>query len=294
MTQKGILQTAQEQLATDLNCSPEDLMNEKDTFVFTEVKNNPGRRPFPRDERHFEMATMGRAIVITATPDILHIIKPMLDGKSRDEAFAMPFVYSHTLAYLPDLKSLKPITPPEGFEYEMVEQDGIPVLYAAKGFENAIQYDTNRPRPDTLVWLAKKDGKIVGMSGASIDCAKMWQVGIDILPGYRNNNLAAYLVTQLTLEILNRGYVPYYCTSVSNVASQRVAHRSGYAPAWACAFKGIEAQFDLNDGAFTKGALPSRQASAHPILKVRLNCVDFCGNARKYRRSLPIRQARRC
>jgi len=238
MTQKDILQIVQKQLAIDLNCSPNDLMNTKDNFIFTEVKNNPGRRPFPRGERHFEMATMGRATVISATPDILEVVKPMLEDKNRDEGFSMPFVYGHTLAYVPDLKVIKSITPSEGFEFQMVEQEKIPALYTHKGFNNAIGYEINRPRPDVLVWLAKKDGVIVGMTGASADCAKMWQVGIDVLPEYRSRNLAAYLVTQLTFEILNRGYVPYYCTGVSNIASQRVAHRSGYTPVWACAYKG--------------------------------------------------------
>ena len=66
----------------------------------------------------------------------------------------------------------------------------------------------------------------------------MWQIGMDILPEYRNNGLAAYLVNWLTLEILNREVVPYYGTASSNIASQRVAHRAGYLPAWMCAYHG--------------------------------------------------------
>jgi len=69
-----------------------------------------------------------------------------------------------------------------------------------------------------LVALAKANGCIVGMAGVSNDCAKMWQVGMDVLPEYRNRGLAAYLVNRLTLEILNRGYIPYYGTSHSNIA----------------------------------------------------------------------------
>jgi len=76
------------------------------------------------------------------------------------------------------------------------------------------------------------------MAGASKDCAMMWQVGMDVLPNYRNYGLAAYLVNWLTLDILKRGYVPYYGTAVSNIASQCVAHRAGYSPAWVCAYKG--------------------------------------------------------
>lgn len=239
MTQQEILKIVQLQLATDLNCTPDNLGGEKDSFVFTTAKENPGRRPFPRSEQHFEMLSMGKSIVVTATSDILNIVKPMLDGKSRDEAFSMPFVYGHSLYYLPDLEHIKPLSSPDGFDYEMVERNDIPALYQFKGFHNAVQYDINHPRPDVLVTLAKSDGRIVGMAGASDDCAKMWQVGMDVLPEYRSHGLAAYLVNWLMLEILNRGYVPYYGTASSNIASQRVAHRAGYYPAWVCAYKGI-------------------------------------------------------
>jgi len=93
--------------------------------------------------------------------------------------------------------------------------------------------------------LAKKDGRIIGMAGASSDCAKMWQVGMDVIPEYRNRGLAVYLVNWLALEILNRGYVPYYGTSHSNIASQRVAHRAGYYPAWICSYKGDFAGYEF-------------------------------------------------
>jgi ribosomal protein S18 acetylase RimI-like enzyme len=86
----------QSQLATDLNCTPGDLSGEKDSFIFTEARDNPGRRPFPRSEQHFEMLSMGKSIVVSASLDILDTVKPLLYGKDRDEAFSMPFVYGHT------------------------------------------------------------------------------------------------------------------------------------------------------------------------------------------------------
>ena len=238
MTMHEMLCIVQSQLATDLNCTPGDLNGEKDSFIFTEARDNPGRRPFPRSEQHFEMLSMGKSIVVSASPDILDIVKPLLYGKDRDEAFSMSFVYGHSLYYLPDLAQIKLFDFPDGFVYEMVEQYDILALYQYEGFRNAIQYNENHPRPDVLAALAKKDGHIVGMAGASNDCAMMWQIGMDVLPEHRNYGLAAYLVNRLTLEILNRGYVPYYGTASSNIASQRVAHRAGYYPAWVCAYKG--------------------------------------------------------
>ena len=246
MTMHEIMNIVQSQLATDLNCTSSDLNVEKDSVFFTEARDNPGRRPFPRYKQHFEMLSMGKTMVVSASPDILEIVEPLLNGKDRDEAFSMPFVYGQSLYYLPDLAQIKPLTSPDGFTYEMVEQDDIPVLYQNEGFRNAVQYDVNHPRPDILVTLAEKDGIIVGMAGASNDCAMMWQVGMDVLPENRYFGLAAYLVNWLTLEILNRGYVPYYGTSSTNIAFQRVAHRAGYYPAWVCAYKGRFDGLDLS------------------------------------------------
>jgi len=237
MTKQEISSVVMAQLATDLNCRFEDLNGEKDSYVFTIAQENPGRRPFPRGDKHFEMLSMGNTIVVSATPEILAFVKPQFEGKSRDEAFSMPFVYGHTLYYLPETEQYPELAPPDGFTYELVEKKDIPQLYQFEGFRNAIVYDVNHPRPDVLVTLAKKNGRIVGMAGASNDCAGMWQVGIDVLAGNRSNGLAAYLVNSLTVEIVKRGYVPYYGTASSNIASQRVAHRAGYYPAWVCAYK---------------------------------------------------------
>ena len=118
-------------------------------------------------------------------------------------------------------------------------------MYQFEGFHGALGYDLNHLRPDVLVTLAKKDNHIVGMAGASNDCAKMWQVGIDIISDYRKHGLAAYLVNRLTIEILDRGYIPYYGTTTSNIASQRVAGRSGYFLAWVCSYKGIFDGYEL-------------------------------------------------
>ena len=245
MTKHEMMSIVQSQLAIDLNCTTDDLNGEKDSLIFSEIRNNPGRRPLPRGEQHFEMLSMGKAIVISATPVILNLVKPLLIGKERDEAFEMPFVYGHSLFYLPDLDLINPLAAPTGFSYDMVEADDIPALYQFEGFHHAIQYDSNHPRPDVLVTLAKKDGKIAGIAGASFDCAKMWQIGMDVLPEYRNKGIAVYLVNWLTLEIMKRGMVPYYGTASSNIASQRVAHRAGYYPAWMCAYKGKFDGFEL-------------------------------------------------
>ena len=192
------------------------------------------------------MLSMGRSIIVSATPDILGLVRPLLEGKDRDEAFSMSFVYAHSLYYLPDLAQLAPLATPDSFAYALVERVDIPALYQHEGFHNALGYDVNHPRPDVLAVTAARDGRIVGVAGASADCAQMWQVGMDVLPECRHQGVAAYLVNWLTLEILERGFVPYYGTTSSNIASQRVAHRAGYRPAWISVYKGRFESFDCS------------------------------------------------
>ncbi len=244
MTQKEMLHIVQSQLAVDLNCTLEDLNGKKDSIIFVEAKDNPGRRPFPRKERHFDILSMGKSIVVSATEERLSIAKSQMQGKDRDCIFSLPLIRGHSLHFLPDLKIIKPMSPPENFQFEVVEQDEVINLLEFEEFNNALIYDPNRPYRTVIVMLAKKAGKIIGMAGACNHCAKMLSIGIDVLPEYRHFGLAAYLVNSLTFEILKRDYVPYYGTISSNIASQRVAHRAGYYPAWVsdwrCNFEELE------------------------------------------------------
>ncbi|MDR1019167.1 MAG: GNAT family N-acetyltransferase [Synergistaceae bacterium] len=237
LSDKDIRSAVRSQLATDLNCSPGDF--DSDGFVFSEAKENPGRRPFPRGERHFEMVTTGSAVVVSATPDILPYLRGQLIGKNRDDAFSMPFVYGTGVCFLPDNPC--PLPTPDGIEITVLERDHILKLYGLyqrTDFPNAIQHDAAHPRPDVLATLATVDGKTAGMAGASADCETLWQIGIDVRPEYRDRNIAAALTNRLAIEILERGKIPYYGTALSNIASQRVAHRAGFKPAWACAYRG--------------------------------------------------------
>lgn len=232
MTKHEMLRIVQNQLAIDLNCTVDDINGEKDSFVFVEAKDNPGRRPFLRREQYFEMLTMGKAIIVSATPARLKYAKEQLTDKSRDEAFGMPFIAGHSMHYLPDMDSFKALSALDGFLYETVEKNEISKLYEVKGFDNAIQHNLNHPVQNTLVMLAKQGDAIIAMASAAAWSSKMWAIGIDVLPEYYNNGLAAYLVNALTIEILKRDIVPVYATSSSNIASQKVAHRAGFMPAW--------------------------------------------------------------
>lgn len=180
---------------------------------------------------------MGKGIVVSADSDILAKVKPLLEDKTRDDMFAAPFVFGHSLYYIPDCNRIKKLSVPDGFNFYINEGKGIHDLYKVSGFENAILYDINHPRPDVIVIYAMYDNEIAAMAGASADSNFMWQIGIDVLPRFRNKGLAVSLVSNLAVMIMEWGIVPYYGTASSNIASQAVAYRSGFISTWMCTYK---------------------------------------------------------
>lgn len=231
INKKDMMDCVQNQLAIDYNCSPGDFL--KDGFIFTKAKKKEGRRALPWVIPRLEMVTMGHGVVINASEDVLPHIRKHLEGKTRFEAFCMPYVYGINPYFLPDVGNITSLVKPEGFELEIVEKENIQKIYEIIG----IPYEKKSERPLMLVALAKYQDKFVGMATSSADCKTMWQIGVDVLELYRGKGLATALVNMLTIEILKRGYIPYYSTDCSNVISQHVAVRAGYFPAWSHCYR---------------------------------------------------------
>ena len=116
------------------------------------------------------------------------------------------------------------------FETRWFEGDEIEAFRGDKRFDEAFAFDRNAP--DILGVAAIRDGSILGMAGASCDSPIMWQIGINVAPEERGRGIGTMLVTLLKNEILSRGILPFYGTSMSHLASQRVALGAGFVPAW--------------------------------------------------------------
>lgn len=232
-----ILEIVKKQLAIDMNCNIEDL--NKNGLVFCEAKLNEGRRRFNRQSPFLEIVTMGKGIVVSGDIDVLEKVKPLLENRTREDIFAAPFIYGHSIYYTPDFDKIKRIPFIDGFDFYIKEGKEIHELYKISGFENALQYDINDPRPDAITIYAMRGNEIVGMAGASSDSNLMWQIGVDVLPKFRNNGIATCLVTNLAMSIMEKGIVPYYGSASSNIASQSVAYKSGFIPTWMCSYKNV-------------------------------------------------------
>jgi len=116
-----------------------------------------------------------------------------------------------------------------GYELRILQQEDFEDLYV-DAWSDALCID--RKQLDVLGVGAYDNGRLIGLAACSADCNTMWQIGVDVLPEYRRRGIATTLTTNLALEIIYRGMVPFYCAAWSNIKSVRNAIASGFRPAW--------------------------------------------------------------
>ena len=235
MNQQQMVLEAKKQLALDLNCSASDF--DRPGIWFCPSADLPGHRPFSRRGPAFDMVTFGAGTVISASASLLPGLQRQLGALERDALWSQPFLRSLEHYFLPDPKRLRSLSAPYKIRLEWSKREQMEELYRIPGFSNALGYDPDGPRPDVLAVSAWAGERLVGIAGASEDCEMLWQVGVDVLPDWRGKGLAAALISQLSLAVLQAGKIPYYGTSSSNLASQRTACRVGYYPAWVCSYE---------------------------------------------------------
>lgn len=118
---------------------------------------------------------------------------------------------------------------------ELYEGNNLKTLCDIEGFENSLAFDAEGNTNTTIVLCAIKDNEIIAIAGAA-PTGKLMEVGIDVKKKWRGYGLARLLVRNLTVEIPERNMIPFYSASVTNLASQAVAIRSGYMPLWTDSF----------------------------------------------------------
>ena len=241
MTNTDILRIAMEQHAIDANCSPDDFKR-NDNVVVISCPNENARRylnlPFFCD-----LITYGSNIVASVDERVYDFVKKYIDTKFPHGCFEMPQIHHLTREFvkygflpcyqaeywLPDVDILKIL--PCRYETRILEQKDFAGLYSPE-WSNALSQSENSKRVDMLGVGAYDNGNLIGLSGCSADCETMWQIGIDVLPEYRRQGIAAALTSRLAIEVINRGKVPFYCCAWSNLSSVRNAITSGFRPAW--------------------------------------------------------------
>lgn len=216
-------------VAGQLGCGT-GILSQEGTFF---VANEREEAPF------IKLVAMGRGVVVSASPELLPMVREWTHGKSRDEAFELPLVFGQTIHFVPDGKAFGQKPLPGGYTYELLEGEGIKRLAGLAGFPNSLVFDQAGGTGTGMVFFAMRDGDVAGLAGAGQEAEGLWEMGVDVRPAHRNNGLASALVSRLAGEILGKGGVPFYSASVTNLGSQSVAHRCGLMPCWVSTYSNI-------------------------------------------------------
>ncbi len=239
MTNKEIIKIAMQQSAIDCNCDLEDFIQSKNKIVIS--KQNLLARKYLTLPFYCNLVSYGNNIVASVNSEIEDIVSNYINKYSIEHCFETPNFHvlndefqKHDMRicfmaeyFLPDMDLIKPISCE--YEIKILKSDDFADLYKPE-WGNALC--EKRKHLDMLGLGAFDDGKLIGLAGCSADCDTMWQIGIDVLPDYRKSGVASSLTSNLALEILKRGKVPFYGCSWSNIGSVRNAIKSGFKPAW--------------------------------------------------------------
>jgi len=251
---ESALKLVRQILAADFACEESDF--DKEGITFCLAKELEGARRFPLPEKLLAVVTMGRGAVVSCSADRLHWARTNLKGHSPEALFYALAIarmekyvgrdgqtmFGPELKYICTQDSLRPHHLDGEVGIDLIHEESIKRLYGDNLFPNALgrHYDPQRPR--LLGCSASHDGVTVGLATASADSDSMWQVGIDILPDYRNRGIGRALVSRLTQAVFKVEKLPYYCTGISNITSRRLAISIGYRPAWVEIFSKERAQ----------------------------------------------------
>lgn len=239
MTNLEILNIAMKQSSIDSNCCLDDFKSIENKIVLS-CKNSKARKylalPF-----YCDLTSYGNNIVASVSKEIYAVVEQYINKYQIEHCFETPNMrvlenelkkYDMCICFmaeyfLPDMDVIKCI------ECRYETKSLIPTEiydYYKPEWSNALSID--RKDLDVLAIGAFYNGNLIGLAGCSADSDLMWQIGVDVLPEYRKEGVASALTSQLALEILKKGIVPFYCSAWSNIKSVRNALKSGFKPAW--------------------------------------------------------------
>ncbi len=236
-----------EVLSADYGCTPAELLDGQVHFFELPPgpARQPGRRRYPTVDPQFAAVTFGRGAVITASAAWLPWVRELCRERSRDELFdagVLSEVYERVRAeghkvWGPQLRfttaeaELHELSAPPGYAIERSDAEGLRGL-AHADWPNAIGRAPRPNRPTRVAAIARRDGQVVGVAGASADAERLWQIGIDVASAHRGVGLGAQLTADVARAIFEHEAVPYYSTLAGNVPSMRTALSAGFRPAW--------------------------------------------------------------
>ena len=242
MTREEIFSIAMRQSAVDWSCSEEDFR--RDTHVIVESGPAADAGRYMKLPHICSLITYGGNIVAACRKDLIPEVSAFVNGAEKHfGCFETPAIYALNLIlekanarvngmheyFLPDPDLVFGTDLPCPYETRELHPEDFAGLYLPE-WSNALCSD--RKELDMLGVGAYDGGKLIGFAGCSADCPEMWQIGIDVLPEYRQRGIASALTNRLARAVFERGKVPFYGAAWSNVRSVKNGIRSGFRPAW--------------------------------------------------------------
>lgn len=218
MDKKTMIDKIKKYLADKYECDIEEI--NKDGLNI--IRNN--------EEHKIKMLLFYDLILVSCSSNLYNLVKEKLEGKSTYEIFEFPLVYGQSIYFIPDVERITKQDEIDDFKFKLFDENTYEIELSS-GFENAITFE-NGKCISNIAYCAYYGNKIIGVAGADKINDDIWEVGIEVLPEYRKDGLATILTKNLTLKILEKGIVPIWCASSTNIGSQAVANKSNYIPLW--------------------------------------------------------------
>ena len=218
MDKEKIIKVIKKYLSEKFECNIADL----DKKGLNIIKN--------KQDSKLKMLLFYDLILVSSSENMYNYVCKMLKDKNTYEVFEFPLVYGQSIFYIPNLNKITKQDEVSKYEFKLFDGNTNEIDLSS-GFENAITFEDGKC-VSSIAYCAYEDGKVIGVTGADKVTDEIWEVGIEVLPEYRKDGLATILTKNLTLKILEKGIVPIWSASVSNIGSQAVATNSEYIPLW--------------------------------------------------------------
>ena len=242
------------QSAVDCSCAAEDFLRTENVIVPSEKSENASR--YMTLPHICALFSYGPNIVASCRPDLIPEIAAFVNETRKiHSCFETPGLYALNrilekagarvswmhICFLPDLKEIFSADLPCAFETREMHPEDFAELYLPQ-WDHALCSD--RKELDMLGVGAYDGNRLIGLAACSADCPDMWQIGIDVLPEYRQQGIASALTNRLARAVFEREKVPFYAAAWSNIRSIRNGLRSGFRPAWAALTAGADPKAD--------------------------------------------------
>ncbi len=229
------------QLSIDYCCEEKDVLDDHNHFF--EHSYLPGRRRYhEKGECFLKIVSVNSKLLFSGNKEIIETCKekyPDYPGQWFFEAENLKNLNQILSECGYHIEAVRPFFIAETvseidtgpYEVKWYNEEEIRSFKGDERFTEAFTFEEDAP--DLIGVSLSENGEIQAMAGASCDSPLMWQVGINVEKKARGKGLGTKAVALLKNEILKRNVLPFYGTSLSHIASQRVALKAGFLPAWA-------------------------------------------------------------